>query len=166
MRKNAFVLVAILVLSFCIWLQISFSDNAGPTPNTTAVKNSDLFHNHLKWKKWDIKDFDPIYILLKNQVTISYSKYNSINYPTIITDVNWDSLPDIIITKYKQEWRLRPIKIWGRLRNWWTQEYHYALLINKWNLNYDIAYRCIDEHAHGVEEYWYKENIYYGDCVK
>lgn len=130
---------------------------------TTPVKKSNLFDNFFKWKKWDLKDFDPLYILISSQISTSVQwSSTSKNYPKMLTDVNWDWLPDLLLTNYNYAliWPTPGSTIWI-----WEPQTYFALLINKWNMDYEVAYRCV--------YIWWQTNWtdatriwYYWDCVE
>lgn len=129
---------------------------------TVWIKKSDIFYNHLYWKKsTDIKDFDPLYILIKSIVTKNYSTtQTSYTYPSSIIDVNWDWLPDLIITNYyKSDYSYN--------NNTRTEnQYYYWLLINKWNMDYDVVYRCVNYSWWAPIESWMNKSWFYWDCAK
>lgn len=103
---------------------------------TTPVTRSNLFHDYKKWyKSSNVKDFDPILIMLKNITSISIThNTRSTSYPKMFSDVNGDSLPDMLITEYSD---------WYKANNQRYPIYSYALLINKWNLQFEVQYRCV-----------------------
>jgi hypothetical protein len=52
----------------------------------------------------------------------------------MFSDVNGDSLPDMLITEHSY---------WYKGNNQRYPIYSYALLINKWNLQFEVQYRCV-----------------------
>lgn len=136
--------------------------------NTTPVKKSNLFDSFLKWKKWELKDFDPLYILISSQITITQWPLNSNNFPTIttnypklLTDINWDWLPDLLITNYTNA---LVGSISGTTTWIYEPQYYYALLLNKWNMDYEVKYRCVYVWK---QTNWSNVNTwYYWDCVE
>lgn len=131
--------------------------------NTTPVKNSNLFDNFLKWKKWNLKDFDPLYILITSQIssTVQWTS-TSKNYPKMLTDVNWDWLPDLLFTNYIYAYAgpTPGSTIWN-----WEPQYYYALLLNKWNMDFEVKYRCV---YLSNQTAWSDTSRvgYYWDCVQ
>ena len=126
-----------------------------PTSKTTAMANNDLFYDHWNWTKWLPMDYDPTYLLLTTQIQFPHLEWNR-PLKSIVMDVNGDWLPDLLIgansmyTYYNETYD----------RNMNTYATTYALLINKWNMDYDIAYRCvrINASAFALRFYW--------DCAK
>jgi hypothetical protein len=70
--------------------------------------------------------------------------------------VNGDGLPDLIITSYSSQYNI--------LLSWGQYTRFYALLLNKWNLDYDIKYRCV--YVTWSTMVWYPAPWYYWDCAK
>lgn len=129
---------------------------------TTTVKSSDIFYNYLSWKKWRLKDFDPMYILITSQV------YNSVqwtsttrSYPKLLTDVNWDWLPDLIFTNYNSQQLMKYPSWWWTPTPYYEDRYFYALLLNKWNMDYEVKYRCVYVNNDTDWRTWY-----YWDCAE
>ncbi len=169
MRKNLVLLPIMVVFFFTLvfwWKFIyEFSNSkdyitfAEWSTATTPVLGSDLFANWQNWKKWSLKDFDPIYILISSQVTKSVQwTTKTYNYPKLITDVNWDWLPDLIITNIS-ELSYEQLDASGNYRTRNYNKYDYVLLLNKGNLEYDIKYRC-------VYSDWWPSAWFYWDCAK
>jgi hypothetical protein len=124
---------------------------------TTPVKFSDLFAYFNNWKySTSPKDFDPLLIILKQLPTFSkwvLATSNSTNYPSMFTDINWDSLPDILITSFETNETPHSTS---------THEYKkYAIMLNKWNMNFEVAYRCVQVTKNTNGKTWF-----YWDCAK
>ncbi|MCT4616665.1 MAG: LamG domain-containing protein [Candidatus Gracilibacteria bacterium] len=124
---------------------------------TTPVKFSDLFAYFNNWKySTSPKDFDPLLIILKQLPTFSkgvLATSNSTNYPSMFTDINGDSLPDILITSFETNETPHSTS---------THEYKkYAIMLNKGNMNFEVAYRCVQ-----VTKNTNGKTGFYGDCAK
>jgi len=169
MKKHFFVYSLVLsILAISIFWYMNF----GKEKNIFEVKAdwnwawpivwSDLFYNFFSWKKWNIKDFDPLYILIKSQVSKSLniiypspSNYpTTTNFPNVLTDVNWDWLPDLVINDYKEK-SFRDSN--GDMHYQFIS--YYALLLNKWNIDFEVKYRCVYHIDNAISSY-------YWDCVQ
>lgn len=137
---------------------------------TTNIKNSDVYDNHLLWKKSKgLKDFDPLYILITSQISksIQWTSWwtTTKNYQNILTDVNGDWLPDLIlINHFDIQFSIR--YPWETTTgNFYERQSYYALLLNKWNMDFDVKYRCVV--YQGLPD-WYSQqrNWYYWDCAQ
>ncbi len=132
------------------------------SPNTSPILSSDLFHNFTSWKKGSLKNFDPLYILTSSQITTSTTwNTSTINAPKVITDVNGDGLPDIIFTNYINKGT--PFTSWTFSTTYYEPQYYYALLINKWNMDYEIKYRCVYLWTGSMDQ---TRTWFYWDCVQ
>lgn len=149
MKKGTLLFITSILL---ITSATSFALNGWPTENTTPMQNSDLFYDYKSWKTGNIKNHDPLFILISTQLTW-YLMQRGNN--SLIQDINWDWLPDIMVGYY---WIVDDKIPWC---SWWIYAYSYALLVNKWNMDYDISYRCVKRNACG-----YEPALYYWDCVK
>ena len=117
--------IVLISLIFISWTSIANNTSAKTTPPVWW----NLYANFEQWHYWLRKDYDPLFIMLNSQIWWMWHQASK----SIIMDVNWDWLPDIIYW----EWNTKYV---GSVQT------HYqlnALLINKWNFDYEIEYRCL-----------------------
>lgn len=133
------------------------------TSKTSPVKNSDLFANYSEWYKGSLRDYDPIFILVKSQVSqstnLSYT-WSTFSYPNLITDINGDGLPDLIVTNFSI--RPEPYMVNGQQFIDYSYTNSYGLLLNRGNMDYEVTYRCVRYQS----SIYTGNNGYYGDCAQ
>lgn len=153
------ILIPIISIIMSLLIIVKFSDvNYKNFANATwsitwPTYYSDIFYEFKLWRKWQVKDFDQIFILL-NALNVKPNTYDDTRY-SYLQDFNWDWLTDLAYIKNSTFYNNQLQK--------YEYAWYYSLLINKWNLEYEIAYRCVTlKPTTNKDEY----PTYYWDCAK
>lgn len=162
-KKGYLVLwFSLLISSLCLWFfnYRSLESVNAEIQSSWPVIESDLFNNFYTWRKWKLKDFDPMYLLLKTRVKKEVDSYNNITvkYENSYLDINKDGNGDILITDFN---KIPLSKKWDS-KNYYEYQYFYWLLLGTSDFWFDIKYRCV----YINNEIDSSKTWFYWDCSK
>ncbi len=166
MRKiTNYLILTLIVALFSVWIYWFSVLNKTTTVNADVswawpVLESNLFNNFYTWRKWKVKDFDSILLLLKSNVKKEVNASNDVltKYNNSYVDVNNDNYTDLVITDFNKVW---VTKKWDT-KQYYEYQYFYWLLLGNWELSFQAKYRCV----YVYNEIDSTKTWYYWDCVK
>lgn len=137
---------------------------------TWPIMRSSIFYNNTSWySSTNVKDFDPMYIILDSLITKIQSEGPYWNNYSTIMDINWDWLTDLLISRVVDNNYISRMD-WYYDKN--IYGFFYAVLLNKWNMEYEPIYRCVYYDTYYEKIGWnYVKNTniekhYFWDCAK